>query len=66
MNNPFRKYISIIENYEDFEWTGITMSGTEANSIMQKIWKSKYPQQPLYSDGVEQDQPGARRSRRWT
>jgi hypothetical protein len=57
MDNPFRRYISIIENYEEFEWAGINMSGAESNSIMQRIWKSKYPQQKLYVDGADIDQP---------
>jgi len=57
MDNPFRKYISIIENYEEFEWAGLNMSGENANAIMQRAWKSKYPQQELYVTGEDVDQP---------
>lgn len=60
MLDTLRSYIDIItENDvagENPDWWEF-MYGEDMNQIMQRIWKSKYPEVPLYVEGIEDDMP---------
>jgi len=54
--NSIRHYINIVENASG-EYYGIEMDAGDSNTIMQRIWKSRYPDYALYVNGIEDSMP---------